>query len=160
MEVILWELQKKLKWKIWTNGVYGAVVPNVYNEYKYTSGNELSFNPELEKEFCKEYEPFGFVNTYKAYKKVEEDLEATEIIDETIEMLSNLTDWDLVNITRSYDVWKKAYEEKTYLMLKEDIKRYHKDVIKGFNSPFLIFCIFSLATLIASEICSYPSILE
>ena len=85
MEVILWELQKKLKWKIWTNGVYGAVVPNVYNEYKYTSGNELSFNPELEKEFCKEYEPFGFVNTYKAYKKVEEDLEATEIIDETIE---------------------------------------------------------------------------
>ena len=127
---------------------YGPVVPSVYNEYKYSSRNILTYNREMEIELfekyvakleseAKEFETFRNLgitneNIIEEVDRLDRDFESVDLIQEMLGRLENFTDWQLVEKTHTYAIWQEHFNNSNNVMTEQEILNYHRS-IGGFN---------------------------
>lgn len=113
---------------------YGPVVPSVYNEYKYSSRNILTYNREMEIELFETFRNLGVTNEniVEEVDRLVGDLESVDLIEEMLERLENFTDWQLVDKTHTYAIWQEHFNNSNNVMTEQEILNYHRS-IGGFN---------------------------
>lgn len=113
---------------------YGPVVPSVYNEYKYSSRNILTYNREMEIELFEKFRNLGIANEniIEEVDRLNRDFESINLIQKILGKLENFTDWQLVDKTRTYIIWREHFNDSNNVMTEQEILNYHCS-IRGFN---------------------------
>lgn len=113
---------------------YEPVVPSVYNEYKYSSRNILTYNREMEIELFEKFRNLGITNEniIEEVDRLNRDFENVNLIQEILGKLENFTDWQLVDKTRTYAIWQEHFYNSNNVMTEQEILNYHRS-IRGFN---------------------------
>ena len=113
---------------------YGPVVPSVYNEYKYSSRNILTYNREMEIELFETFRNLGITNEniIEEVDRLDRDFESVDLIQEMLGRLENFTDWQLVEKTHTYAIWQEHFNNSNNVMTEQEILNYHRS-IGGFN---------------------------
>lgn len=113
---------------------YGPVVPSVYNEYKYSSRNILTYNREMEIELFETFRNLGITNEniIEEVDRLDRDFESVDLIQEMLGRLENFTDWQLVYKTHTYAIWQEHFNNSNNVMTEQEILNYHRS-IGGFN---------------------------
>ena len=114
---------------------YGPVVPSVYSEYKYTSKRILTYNREQELEMINTFRNLGIQsgNVIEEVDMLERDNESVRLINEMINRLKGFSDWQLVEKSHTYDIWRNHFNSSDNVMSEQEILDYHRH-IGGFNA--------------------------
>lgn len=108
---------------------YGPVVPSVYHEYKRFGAFAISGKDIVKEYISFDTNPFANLSDLKIVKYTSDVVENHQLIEKTVDALSEFQPFKLVDITHSHTPWKK--EEKR---IKDGVKgiKYTTEEIKDY----------------------------